>query len=173
MRIKSVDQKFPWDPGSPPRWWSSSAHSSAWAQPYLPTLSAEKRGILQQNKPLFQHTRTDFFFWEPSRLLTELFYPLGGSEMQTDYKRDSASLSSLESNESDVIWSSCYRPSLGGYYSLLCKMCLCFCCLNYHENYIQQKYLNSSFNWAAHCKHTGEDSSLIETFTAEFKLVFW
>lgn len=65
-RINSVDQKFPLEPGPwepPKKRGSSSTHSSAGAKPYLPTLTAEKRGIFQQNKPLSQHAHTDFFFF--------------------------------------------------------------------------------------------------------------
>lgn len=68
-----------WNPGSPEKQWSSSTHSSAWAEPYLPTVSAEKRGIFQQNKPLSQHAHTDFSFLETLWVThTEVFRLLAG-----------------------------------------------------------------------------------------------
>lgn len=97
----SQDQKFPLEPGpwEPPKQWSSSTHSSAGAKPYLPTQSTEKRGIFQQNKPLSQHTHTQFFSSSFSLETLRVTYRAlpsswpAWSEMQTDNKRERVSLS--------------------------------------------------------------------------------
>lgn len=169
---ESIVWRFSLEPGprEPPKQWSSSTHSSAWAKPYLPTL--KRRGFSSRIRPSpNMHTLTDFFFslslWVTHRTIQSSSC-WADQKYKPTTKGDHFQAWWVESNSwlhpENVIW-------------VVIKVCFvkCISSLNYREHYNQEKPLHRGFNLVNLCKlrHLHAPNNSKSYLIAELMSVRW